>query len=593
MKKLLTLMLALALCLGLALPAAAGDMGSSDGTVTLSTGQAFAFSAVIDENNSLWMWGQNNTFGPLGNGTQDNSNVPIKIMDNVASVSCGGNHTAAIKTDGTLWTWGANVYGQLGTGKEGYDTNSYVPVKVMENVSAVSCGSLHTAAIKTDGSLWMWGANSFGQIGNGKQYSGRYGNNIQPVKIMDDVAAVSCGSNHTAAIKKDGSLWIWGSNYRGELGNGGTGNDTDNIGGFIQTVPLKLMDNVTAISCGTQITAAIKTDGSLWIWGANYGGQLGNGWAGNVTDTRTSSTGDPMQTVPVKVLDDVAFVSCGSFHTAAIKTDGSLWVWGDNEKGALGNGGGGNEIDNGVPLQTIPLKVMDGAATVSCGSDFTLAVEEDGTLWVWGSNINGELGNGGTGNDDYYGRPIQTVPMELQLQAALPTNAVIPTSPTVAGFSDVHEDDYYAEAVQWAKETGVTGGTSATTFSPQKTVTRAEAVTFLWRAAGSPQPTSSTSPFLDVTDANAYYYNAVLWAAEQGITGGVGNNQFGRNSTLTYDQILTMLCRAAGETATGSDWSAAALTWAAENGLTDGLSFAPKSACPRADVVYCLWKQLA
>lgn len=167
------------------------------------------------------------------------------------------------------------------------------------------------------------------------------------------------------------------------------------------------------------------------------------------------------------------------------------------------------------------------------------------------------------------------------------------TADTVAGFTDVHESDYYADAVVWAKENGVTGGTSATTFSPAATVTRAEAVTFLWRAAGSPEPSSLVSPYTDVTNKGSYYYKAVLWAAEQGITGGIGNNQFGPTVTLAYDQILTMLCRAMGESAAGSDWSAAAVSWASKNGLTDGLTFSAKANCPRSDVVYCLWKQLS
>ena len=163
----------------------------------------------------------------------------------------------------------------------------------------------------------------------------------------------------------------------------------------------------------------------------------------------------------------------------------------------------------------------------------------------------------------------------------------------VAGFDDVSSSDYYAQAVQWAVNAGVTTGTGANTFSPDNTVTRAEAVTFLWRAAGSPEPASAASPFADVTDPSAYYYDAVLWAAEQGITGGVGNNAFGLTGTLAYDQILTFLCRAAGEDAGGADWSAAAVSWAADSGLTDGLDFAPKDSCPRSDVVYCLWKQMA
>ena len=170
--------------------------------------------------------------------------------------------------------------------------------------------------------------------------------------------------------------------------------------------------------------------------------------------------------------------------------------------------------------------------------------------------------------------------------------AAIHFAEPVAGFSDVTTGDYYADAVQWAVNHGVTGGTSDTTFSPAAAVTRGQAVTFLWRAAGSPEPSSTVSPFTDVSSAD-YYYKPVLWASEQGVTGGIGNNQFGPNVNLAYDQIFTMLRAAAGQSAASSDWSAAAVSWAQESGLTDGLSFSAKADCPRSDVIYCLWKQMA
>lgn len=181
-----------------------------------------------------------------------------------------------------------------------------------------------------------------------------------------------------------------------------------------------------------------------------------------------------------------------------------------------------------------------------------------------------------------------TLTLALALGLTLPVGAAGET-----GFTDVSTDDYYADAVVWAVENGVTQGTGNGSFSPKSTVTRAEAVTFLWRAAGSPNPRSSASPFTDVTDPDAYYYDAVLWAAEQNITGGVGDGAFGLDGTLAYDQILTFLCRSTGAEASGDDWSTAAVEWAEESGLTDGLSFTAKADCPRSDVVYCLWKQLS
>ena len=160
------------------------------------------------------------------------------------------------------------------------------------------------------------------------------------------------------------------------------------------------------------------------------------------------------------------------------------------------------------------------------------------------------------------------------------------------GFTDVPDDAYYADAVVWAVDQEITQGTGGGAFSPEKTVTRAEMVTFLWRAAGSPAPTAASSGFSDVTDKSAFYYKAVLWAVEKGITNGVGGGRFNLTGTLTYDQIFTFLCRFAGEEAEGENWSSAAVAWARSSGLTAGLTFTARSNCPRSDVVYCLWKQL-
>ncbi len=190
------------------------------------------------------------------------------------------------------------------------------------------------------------------------------------------------------------------------------------------------------------------------------------------------------------------------------------------------------------------------------------------------------------------GRLISILLVIVMLAGIAPAYAA-DSSSTVTEFSDVPSTAYYAEAVKWAVENGITSGTGENKFSPANTVTRAEAVTFLWRVAGEPNPASAASPFVDVTDSNAYYYKAVLWAAEQGIASGVGGDMFNLNGTLPYDQIFAFLCRAAGGTSSGSNWSEAAVSWAEEKGLTDGLSFTAKADCPRADVVYCLWKQLA
>ena len=160
------------------------------------------------------------------------------------------------------------------------------------------------------------------------------------------------------------------------------------------------------------------------------------------------------------------------------------------------------------------------------------------------------------------------------------------------GFTDVPEDAYYAKAVEWALEEGVTNGTGETTFSPNATVTRGQAVTFLWRASGRPEPAAGAPVFADTSDPAAYYYSAVRWAAQEGITDGVSAACFDPDGTLLYEQVLAFLCRAAGGDAVGNDWSQKALAWAEDNGLTDGLTFVPTAQCPRSDTIYLLWQQL-
>ena len=543
MKKLLSLAMALLLCLGLVLPAAASDTVSVETPTTISVG---GIVAVVRSDGSLWVWDQD-----LDAQGREQEGIFVKFMDDVVSVSTSVNCNAAIKTDGSLWLWGNHVV--LGDGSR--PTQVPTPVKVMVNAAAVHCGSI-IAVIKTDGSLWAWGyENSSGIVGNGTTDPVLF-----PTKILDDVVAFSSNFGSSAAIKSDGSLWMWGRNDDNQLLNGYQGNASINLGPMgiqpLQTLPVKVMDGVTAVSCGTQV-AVIKEDQSLWMWGE---AKLGNGKLYTQSDE------------PLKVMDDVAAISSSNANLV-VKTDGTLLSWGESSFGVVGPMG----------YTYTPVQLMDNVVDVSTNLQ-SAALQSDGSLWLWGYELPGEAGVWGASMG---ARP--ATPTKFFTGVAVPTRP----SPTVAGFSDVHESDYYADAVVWAKETGVTGGTSATTFSPGSTVTRAQAVTFLWRAAGSPEPVAATSPFTDVTDTGAYYYDAVLWATEQGITGGVGNNRFSVDGTLTYDQMLAMLCRAAGDTTTGDDWSAAAVAWAKEHGLTNGLNFGAKNSCPRSDVVYCLWKQLA
>jgi len=365
-RKLVSTMLVLALFAAIIPSVSTPAMAVGDSSAAVSAGEDHTM--IIKSDGSLWTCG-NNMYGQIGDGTvtkyenyqrsEDNTRyAPVKIMDGVASVSAGWTHSMAVKTDGSLWAWGGrNVFGKLGDGTK---IDRYSPVKIMDSVASVSAGESHTMAVKTDGSLWAWGYNHLGELGDGT-FTERY----SPVKIMDGVASVTVGYSHTLAIKTDGSLWAWGVNDHGCLGDG------TNITRY---TPVKIMDGVASVSAGESHSMAVKTDGSLWVWGFNdeYG-QVGDG-------TKVSSYS------PVKIMDGVASVSAGESHSMAVKTDGSLWGWGGNSYGQLGDGT--------LMRQYSPVKIMDGVASVSAGRSYTVAVKTDGSLWGCGHNGMGQLGAG-------------------------------------------------------------------------------------------------------------------------------------------------------------------------------------------------------
>ena len=247
----------------------------------------------------------NNEINPEVQFTFEMKDKDILRCVNISALT---NHTIATKSDNSLWAWGKNSDGQLG---DGTTTNKTTPVKIMDNVVSTSAGGRHSLTIKNDGSLWAWGYNSDGQLGDGTTT-----NKTTPIKIMDGVVSTSAGVLHSLAIKNDGSLWAWGYNSDGQLGDGTTTN---------KTTPVKIMDNVVSTSAGLYHSLAIKNDGSLWAWGYNNCGQLGDG-----TTTKKNT--------PVKIMDNVVSTSTGPSHSLAIKNDGSLWAWGYNFNGQLGVG---------------------------------------------------------------------------------------------------------------------------------------------------------------------------------------------------------------------------------------------------------------
>ena len=325
---------------------------------------------------TLWTCGYN-IRGQLGDNSTANKSSPITTAGggtNWKQVAGGNRHTAAIKTDGTLWACGYNYFGELGDGTAVYSILS--PITTAgggTNWKQVACGYSYTAAIKTDGTLWTWGYNNNGQLGDGTTVSKR-----SPVTTITGEAnwkQIACGSSHTAAVKTDGTLWTWGYNGNGGLGDGTTVSKRSPIttaGGGT---------NWKQVACGLGHTAAIKTDGTLWTWGYNLSGQLGDNSTANKSSPITTAGGGT----------NWKQVACGFDHTVAIKTDGTLWAWGYNNNGQLG--------DDTIFGKSSPVTTSGGGTNwkqVAGGLAHTAAVKTDGTLWTWGYNGNGGLGDGTT-----------------------------------------------------------------------------------------------------------------------------------------------------------------------------------------------------
>ena len=333
----------------------------------------------------LWTWGLN-YFGGAGDNTTIARSTPVTTLaggSNWKQVS-GGLSPAAIKTDGTLWTWGYNSYGNLGVNDNTHRSTPVTTFAGGTNWKQVASGTRHTAAIKTDGTLWTWGGaiDLFGALGTNDN-TNRYtpvttfagGTNWKQVYVF---------GNYTAAIKTDGTLWTWGRNAYGNLGV------NDNTHRSTPVTTFAGGTNWKQVSAGYIHCAAIKTDGTLWTWGNNAYGRLGtNDSTQRDTPVTTFAGGTNWKQV-----------SGGGNYTAAIKTDGTLWTWGYNGYGNLG-------VNDNTHRNT-PVTTFAGGTNwkqVSGGRFTSTAIKTDGTLWTWGENTYGNLG---TNNNTHRSTPVTT-----------------------------------------------------------------------------------------------------------------------------------------------------------------------------------------
>jgi alpha-tubulin suppressor-like RCC1 family protein len=330
-------------------------------------------STLVAESALIWTWGSNGQ-GRLGDGTTVNKSSPVSVVGGFSDwcqVSTGSDHTAAVRQNGTLWTWGSNICGILG---DGTTVNKSSPVSVVGGFAdwcQVSAGQCHTAAVRQNGTLWTWGNGALGRLGDNTTNIAQ----SSPVSVVGgftDWCQVSVGYNHAAAVRQNGTLWAWGSNGSGRLGDGTTvskSSPVSVVGGFTDWCQ---------VSAGCVHTAAVRQNGTLWAWGCNNNGQLGDG----TVFTKSS---------PVSVLGgftDWCQVGVGLCFTTAVRQNGTLWAWGNNAQGRLGIGC--------TSSTSSPSSVISGFTDwcqVNPGQFHGVAIRQNGTLWAWGNNASGQLGD--------------------------------------------------------------------------------------------------------------------------------------------------------------------------------------------------------
>jgi alpha-tubulin suppressor-like RCC1 family protein len=314
-------------------------------------------------------WGKNDA-GELGDGTLTSRAEPAPVggLDDVVATDGGGGYSLALKADGTVWAWGGNDGGVLGSGDL---SPSATPIRVvgLDGVAGISAGVVHSLALKEDGTVWAWGYNHSFQLGVSLAESPCGGSkpcSPTPVQVagLGPAAAVAAGSTHSLALLRDGSVWTWGQNDVGQAGvPPGAPCQFSHTPCVPSPVQVPGLAEVVAVAVGFNHSLAVKDDGTVWAWGLNKNGQLGDG--------TTTSSSTPVQ---VGGLSGVKTVAGGNLHSLALKEDGTVWAWGwaPTDQGAQDT------------LTAGQLPGLTEVVALAAGDAQSLALKADGTVWFWG-----------------------------------------------------------------------------------------------------------------------------------------------------------------------------------------------------------------
>lgn len=325
-------------------------------------------TAALKYDGIVYTWGN-----LLGSSGFTNCTAPNAVgggLTNVIHVAGGGQFNLALKSDKTVYAWGTNSFGQVGNGST---TNLVNPTKLtaITNVIYVAAGDWHGLALKTDGRVWSWGRGNLGQLGNGGTT-----NVLTPAQIngISNAVAIAAGNRHSLAIRTNNQVYAWGDNSSGELGTGSIATQTNS-----PVLVSSALTNTVLVAAGNDFSMALRSDGKVWTWGKGGSGQLGNSGTTNCLSPQLLSS-----------ISNVVSIAAGGSHALVLKTDGSVWVWGKGTNGQLGNSA---KTNSAAPVQVTGLTNV---VVIAAGEEHSIAIKTDGTVWEWGLNGNGQLGDGST-----------------------------------------------------------------------------------------------------------------------------------------------------------------------------------------------------
>jgi alpha-tubulin suppressor-like RCC1 family protein len=353
----------------------------------MSVGAGWYAGYAVLADGHVWAWGDD-LEGQIGDtGPWSSRTIPVEVqgLSSVISVAGSGNSALALRRDGKVWAWGNDSEDELADGRF---TARQLPgvVPKLTAVEEIAGGAFTVYAIRDDGTLWAWGDNSFGQLGTGS--SGLTPAAPQKVVRLTGVVSIRAGTSDAYALRDDGTVWVWGDDSLDQLGGAACGSAPVGHHGVClgSSVPNQVpgLSGVVAIAAGGDSGYALRRDGSVWAWGDDEFGELGNG-------VRRFDVASPVR---VKGLHDVVAITAGTCSAYALLGNGTVWAWGRGDLGQLGNG---STSDRSVPVR---VKGLTGVVQVVGGGFTAFALERDRSLWSWGANTLGQLGDGSVVNRD-------------------------------------------------------------------------------------------------------------------------------------------------------------------------------------------------